>query len=367
MANPLHVLAITNMYPSHARPTHGIFVEQQIRGLRDIGLNVEVFCVDRAEGGMASYFRMLKPLRALVQRTKPAIVHVMYGGIMADRIARWNSGCPTIITFHGSDLLGENLSGIWRRWVSRYGVRCSWRAAHAAQGIVVVSERLRHALPSGLDAAKVRVIPCGIDLERFKPLDPSACRRQLGWSKNSFNVLFASNSSDPVKRPWLAFSTVDRLKFLGVPTELRYLHGVPNLDVPTWMSASDALLLTSAHEGSPMVVKEALACGLPVVSVDVGDVAERIKGIKSCRIALPTVDDLAAELLLVLQMRDRVQAHERIQELSLGNIALKLDRFYRETLQGGTEVGKSRVSPSRARVSDAGGDASLVSRNSIVG
>ena len=332
MPHPLSILAVTNIYPTEIHPTLGVFVEQQVKGLREIGLKVEVFYVDRAGNGMGAYFRMLKPLGAAVRQVSPALLHVMYGGVMADRVTRWNSHCPTIVSFHGSDLLGENFSGRWRKWISHYGVRCSRRAAGRAQGVIAVSQRLKQALPAGLDESRVRVIPCGIDPERFKPMDQRACQRQLGWHERSFHVLFPSNSGDSVKRPALAAAAVAALRAGGVPAELHYMRGVPNTEVPFWMNASDALLLTSAHEGSPTVVKEALACGLPVVSVDVGDVAERVEGIRGCHLASPQPDDLAAKLMLVRRADCRVSAREAIQELSVTNIALKLERFYRETL-----------------------------------
>jgi len=332
MPLPLSILAVTNIYPTAARPTLGLFVEQQVKGLREIGLTVKVFYVDRAGQGMGAYFRMLKPLSAAVQQNRPALVHVMYGGVMADRVARWNAHCPTIVTFHGSDLLGENFSGRWRKWISHYGVRCSWRAARTAQGVVVVSQRLKQALPAGLDESKVRVIPCGIDLERFQPMDKRACQRQLGWHEGSFHVLFPSNNGDPVKRPWLAAAAVQSLNGAGVRAELHTMRGVSNAQVALWMNASDALVMTSVHEGSPTVVKEALACGLPVVSVDVGDVAERIEGIAGCHLALPEPGDLAAKLRRVQQAEGRVNAREQIQELSARNSALKLECFYRDTL-----------------------------------
>jgi teichuronic acid biosynthesis glycosyltransferase TuaC len=328
----LSILAVTNMYPTTTHPTLGVFVEQQVKGLRQIGLKVEVFYVDRAAQGMGAYFRMLKPLNDAMQETQPALLHVMYGGVMADRVTRWNTQCPTIVTFHGSDLLGENFSGRWRRWISRYGVCCSRRAALKAQGVVVVSQRLKQALPAGVDESKVRVIPCGIDLERFQPMDKLACQRQLGWHERSFHVLFPSNNGDPVKRPWLALAAVEVLNGAGGRAELHYMRGVANTEVPIWMNASDALLLTSVHEGSPTVVKEALACGVPIVSLDVGDVAERIEGIAGCHLALPEPGDLAAKLRLVQRTNRRVNARERIQELSVRNIAHRLECFYRDTL-----------------------------------
>jgi glycosyltransferase involved in cell wall biosynthesis len=332
MPPALSILVVTNIYPTLQRPTLGMFVEQQVNGLRGIGLKVRVLFVNRAEEGLGVYFRMRKPWSTAVAEASPALLHVMYGGVMADRVMGWNSTIPKVVTFHGSDLLGENLSGRWRKWLSRYGVHCSRRAARKAQGVVVVSEGLRKALPRGLDESRVRVIPCGIDQDRFQPADKVACQRQLGWREGVFHVLFASNNGDPVKRPWLASAAVEALKGAGVHTMMHFMHGVPYAEVPMWLNASDALIMTSVQEGSPTVVKEALACGVPVVSVDVGDVGERIKEVVGCHLSSPEPEELAAKLMLVRLANGRVRAQNQVQELSVQRIAHRLERFYRETL-----------------------------------
>jgi teichuronic acid biosynthesis glycosyltransferase TuaC len=178
----------------------------------------------------------------------------------------------------------------------------------------------------------VRVIPCGIDLDRFKPVDKTTCQRQLGWPEQVFHVLFASNNGDPVKRPWLASAAVEALQGAGVRAELHFMQGVSYAEVPIWMNASDALIMTSLQEGSPTVIKEALACGLPVVSVDVGDVCERIAEIDGCHLSLPVPEALATKLMQVRLAGCRVSAQAKLQELSLQKIALRLEHFYRETL-----------------------------------
>jgi glycosyltransferase involved in cell wall biosynthesis len=133
-----------------------------------------------------------------------------------------------------------------------------------------------------------------------------------------------------VKRPALAEAAVAQMNQRERAPELHYLMGIPNADVPVWLNASDALLLTSLHEGSPTVVKEALACGLPVVSVDVGDVAERIEGIEGCHLAQPEPADLAAKLGLVRQHAQRLNIGTRLDELSILSVAQKLKRCYEE-------------------------------------
>jgi teichuronic acid biosynthesis glycosyltransferase TuaC len=326
----MRILAVTNLYPVPHAPCVGTFVEQQIKGLREIGLDVDIFFVNRLQQGMAVYFGLGERVRSKVNYFQPDIVHVMYGGVMADQVTRVVNDRPTVVTFHGSDLLGQHRSGYTRRLIASYGVWASWRAARRASGIVAVAGALRDALPKDVDPSKVRIIPCGIDLERFKPLNREACRQQLGWDIDRFHVLFPANSGDPVKRIELAQAAVDVANRMGIGAEMHQLRGVENSLVPVWLNASDVLLLTSLHEGSPTVIKEALACNLPVVSIDVGDVRERIEGIEGCYIAAPDPGDLAAKLSLVCFGRRMIAGRAKMEELSLQRIALKLKNLYQD-------------------------------------
>jgi len=135
-----------------------------------------VLYFDRKTEGPLIYYRMKPRIDRAIAEFRPDLVHVMYGGVMAGVVASGAWPCPVVVTFHGSDLLGENLSGIVRRLLSHHGVRCSWRAARRAAGVVVVSKGLEAALPGDVDRRKVRIIPCGIDLNRFKPAAPDECR-----------------------------------------------------------------------------------------------------------------------------------------------------------------------------------------------
>jgi teichuronic acid biosynthesis glycosyltransferase TuaC len=326
----MRILAITNMYPTCKVLPSGIFVEQQINGLRAIGLDVDLMFVERLEKGMTSYVGLGNRIRSRLAALQHTVVHVMYGGVMANIVTRAVKDRPTIVTFHGSDLLGENLSGCVRRIIAGYGVWASYRAARRASRIVTVSTVLRDALPHDIDRRKVRVIPCGIDLERFKPLDRRVCQNALGWDRNKFHVLFPANGGDPVKRFHLAQTAVKLLNASRIKAQIHQLRGVKNSEVPVWLNASDVLLLTSLHEGSPTIVKEALACDLPIVSVDVGDVRERLNGIAGCYLSSSRPEDLAAGLFTVYAGNRRVDGRVKMQALSLESIALQLKNVYED-------------------------------------
>lgn len=329
---PLRVLAVTNLYPTPAHPALGTFVEQQVKGLRDIGVVVDVELVDRATQGMRVYWGAGARVRQRARALGADLVHVMYGGILADEVTREVTDRPRMVSFCGSDLLGELLSGWRRRFISGLGVSASHRAARRADAIIVKSRNLKEALPRGLDLKPVVILPNGVDLARFSPLDRAACRHQLGWSRDGFHVLFPANTGDPRKRPGLARAAMDLLGAQGVPAELHPLRGVPHDQVPLWLNACDAVLVTSLAEGSPNIVKEALACDVAVVSVDVGDVRERLEGIAGSYLAAPDPADLARHLDLVRHGPGRVAGRERMADLSIERVAKRLELLYRETL-----------------------------------
>ena len=135
------------------------------------------------------------------------------------------------------------------------------------------------------------------------------------------------------KRLPLAEETVKRLQAMGTPAKLHVMTETPHIEVPIWLNASDALLLTSMHEGSPNIVKEALACNRPVVSVDVGDVKERLEGIKGCYIGLPDSEDLARKLTMVAKGPEIVESREKMKKLSIEAVAGRLLRVYESVMK----------------------------------
>ena len=127
----MRILAVTNMYPTARKPALGVFVEQQVKGLREGGASVEVMFLDRDLEGLGVYRGLGERTRYHLVTTNPDLVHVMYGGVMADLVTGAVRDRPTVVTFHGSDLLGENISGLGRKLISRYGVRASWESCTA--------------------------------------------------------------------------------------------------------------------------------------------------------------------------------------------------------------------------------------------
>jgi glycosyltransferase involved in cell wall biosynthesis len=329
----LKLLVVTNMYPTAADPTQGTFVEQQVKGLRQAGVDVHVVHLDRRGSGMGVYRKIRARVEDALRGYEPDLVHCMYGGILAGVTTRACSKKPVVVSYCGSDLFGEGgVGNLVRRVVGAYRIRTSHGAARRASAIIVKSAGLAKALPASVNQRKVVVLPNGIDMERFRPLDRQECRARLGWHDDGFHVLFTNGNGDPRKRIELARAAIEVLRQRGVAVELNPIPRVPHADVPIWMNAADVVILTSIHEGSPNAIKEALACNRPVVSVDVGDVRERIDGVPGCYLVDPSPAAIAEGLYSVYTGPRTVMSRPLMSDLSLEAVTAKLIRIYHSVL-----------------------------------
>lgn len=239
---------------------------------REHGAHVVVFHL----GSRTSLWRLLRDrgrFKRMLRMERPDVVLCHYGSVSA-LFTVLSSAVPVVVYFHGSDLNRTPQDGILRDLLGRI---FSQLAAFFSAGIICVSEPLRRRLWWRQDEAVV--LPLGVDASHFRPMDRSECRARLGWAVDERVVLFNANNA-AVKRLDIAEATVAQLHARGLGLRLEVLRGGVDPDkMPLLMNAADALLLCSDREGSPTMVKEAMACGLPVVSSDVGDVRERTQGV----------------------------------------------------------------------------------------
>jgi glycosyltransferase involved in cell wall biosynthesis len=178
------------------------------------------------------------------------------------------------------------------------------------------------------------IIPGGIDLELFKPMPQAQAREQLNLHPDKPLVLFVGSPQNAVKRHYLAQATIDILK-TSRDVELIVATGVLPDQIPVYMNAADVLLVTSKHEGSPNVVKEAMACNLPIVSVDVGDVKERLRNVTECTVINSSnPSDLAPSLEKTLLRKQRSNGREQALELSEANLVQRQIRVYEKAIGG---------------------------------
>jgi glycosyltransferase involved in cell wall biosynthesis len=174
----------------------------------------------------------------------------------------------------------------------------------------------------------VEVVPCGVDTELFRPLPREEARAALGLPAAGPLVLFAG-APRPEKRLPLIREAVGRVQADVPEVELIAVHTEPRERIPLYMNACDLLVLASTAEGSPMVVREALACNLPVVATEVGDVATLFAGLPGHFLAAPTAADLAGQIVRALAFGQRTAGRDRILPWSLDNVAARIEEIYR--------------------------------------
>lgn len=331
----MRLLAVTNLYPTVAAPAQGTFVKQQLDGIARAGVTIELLYVNRGAEGPRAYARLPRMVREAVDRVQPDVVHVFYGGVMAAIATRAVRDRPVVVTFYGNDLLGTAPgSGLVQSLRGRIGVLASRLAARRADGVIVQSRVMAKALRTE-DEYGLWIIPDGVDLDVFAPRDPAQARRERGWSEDRRHVLFPAARTRRRKRYGLAAAAVEQLDETSEPTELHELVGVEHGAVADWLNASDAVVLTSTHEGSPNVIKEALACNVPVVSVDVGDVRELIDGIPGCSIVDPDPRAIAQGLRRAFAGGRPDEARLRMAELSYDRIGERLRGVYEAVTEPG--------------------------------
>lgn len=306
-------------------------------------MDIEVLHIDRALLGKSAYFSVRRQVRQAISAIRPDIVHVMNGGALAFFTATIVRRTPLVISFCGSDLLGDPQPSWKRRTVGRATVFASKAAALRADAIITKSKQLASKVPGAVPLRKIHVIPNGVDFSRFRPLDRRECQSCLGWNPDEFQVLFTGNPESETKRFKNALRAVECARIHGIPARLQLMRGVRHEDVPVWLNAADVLLLCSVHEGSPNIVKESLACECPVVSTDVGDVAERIEGIAGCYLCDRTVESLADGLGAVHRRSARLRCRGQIASISTEAIARRVESVYRDIAEFGKCAEKVRT------------------------
>jgi teichuronic acid biosynthesis glycosyltransferase TuaC len=265
------------------------------------------------------------------------IIHAQYGSLTALVAYLGKGKKPLVISFGGSDLLGSAGKGIqwtFRNWLTR---KLGLIAAEWCSKIIVKSVSLFLTLPEKL-RKKAIIIPNGVDINVFYPQPKSEMREKLGWKEADYYILFTPSRANNVlvKNLTLANSVIDHLKMKMDNTCLEFILDKSPQQVAEMMNAADCLLLTSLHEGSPNVIKEAMACNLPIVSVNVGDVSERLKDVTNSFVVEGyDRDTISQKLEVILNSNARTNGFEQLkkQELTAEGIAKRIVAVYNEVLR----------------------------------
>jgi glycosyltransferase involved in cell wall biosynthesis len=326
----MKVLWVTNMWPDHHRPWYGSFVFSQAQSLRALGVEIDVVYI-AGYASRSEYLRSIARIRKAVAASRYDVVHAHYGHSAV--LARIQTRSPLVISYCGDDLLGTPAATGGGRLTasSRLLAAAFAQWSRLAAVTITKSEQMAMRLPSRV-RRRNRVIPNGVDLTRFKPGDRKAARHALGWSNQRPNVLFAGNPTIPRKNFQLAKSVCAELARRGCEPALRVAWEVPPDQVPLWLDAADLLLFTSVSEGSPNVIKEAMAAGLPIVSPPVGDVPERLSGVAGGFVVDYDVEAMADAVLAGLKVGRSFALRDAVLPLGLEQVAHQVVRVYEEVV-----------------------------------
>ncbi len=285
-------------------------VKAQADSLIQAGLNVQITPI--VGKGLFGYLSYLPRLRSIIRKENPDLIHAHYS--FCGFVAALASSKPVITSLMGSDV---KRPGIWPVLI-KFFIKNIWKFT------IVKSADMKN----NLNLDELIVLPNGVDTDTFRHLDRRECRKQLGWSDEKKIVLFAADPTRPEKNFALAQEAIARCNDHNMV--LKVVHHVEQCSIPIYLNASNVLLLTSIWEGSPNIVKEAMACDIHVVSTDVGDVKWLFGDAVGLYMAEHNSDDVMDKVRNCLNLNDRSEGRKRIFSLGLDSaeIAHKIINIY---------------------------------------
>jgi teichuronic acid biosynthesis glycosyltransferase TuaC len=331
----MNILVVTNMYPTEKSPFYGIFVKEQVDSLRKEGISVDVFFINGREDRL-NYFRSVIGLLKKLRSNRYDIIHAhhtycVYPITIARLITRIKT--PVILTFHEGEVYKRK--GVTQKDVDLikrlvFSKRIKKFALKMVDLVITVHEELIKALNF---RGKYQVIPCGVNLELFRPMEKESCRKTLNLPVEKKIIFFPSDPEDENKGFYILRQA---LKSLDKPNiEVISAGNIDHSDIPIYMNAADIVVQLSEFEASPMVLKEAMAVNTPVVFTDVGDARAIVGNTRGCYLCSRTPDDVVMKVKDAFKYNGNSGGRERIIGIGLGlpEIAKANIRVYEDILQ----------------------------------
>lgn len=281
-------------------------VRNQGQSLIDQGIKVDFFTIKGK--GVWAYIRHIYILRKYLNSNYFDIVHSHYS--YSSFVATFAGAKPLIVSLMGSDIRANRVSRLMIRFLHNF----SWD-----QTIVKSTEMFHY-----LNFKKAKIIPNGVNICRLKPINKEDCQKSLGWDSKKKNILFASDPNRIEKNFHLAKISIDSLIY-KYDVSLHFLKNISHKEIPIFMNAADVIILSSLYEGSPNVIKEAMACNCPIVTTRVGDVNWVLGDTIGCFSTSYDPVDVAEKIKLALEFREKIgytKGRERIIELGLDSVTI---------------------------------------------
>lgn len=308
----MKVLFFTNMYPDETNIAKGVFVKNQMEGLIKKGIYIELLHL-KVKNPLIDYFKSYFLLRDKISKGNYDLIHAHYG--FMGFISSFQRKIPFVMTLHGSDV---NI--LWQRLFSKI--------AYFFAKKVIVTNQL-HKIIMGKKAV---VIPTGFDSNTFKPMGKHIARQILGLDLKKKYILYPSSKSRKVKNYDLFYKVLTKLKNEDSNFDELSLENLSPAEVNLFFNSADVLLLTSFYEGSPLVIREALSCSLPIVSVNVGDVALQINNIPNCAITSYDPGEIVNKIKSILSNHHSLSQNKVTIRNSIEENVIQTLKIYNDVL-----------------------------------
>ncbi len=321
-----NVLVVTNLWPTEADPGYGSFVKAQMESLIPLGVQFDVLFVNGRESRW-NYLRGIRQVRKRIRDKHYDLIHAHFG--LSGWVARWQRHVPLVVSFMGDDVLGRSARDGRITLVGRFLQISGFTLARLADAVIVKSRQMANKLR----VSSAQIIPNGVDLDLFRPIEQAIARKSLGLDPEKKLVLFPYNPSEARKRYDLIQSAVSRAREKVPGLEILVARSLPQEQVATYMNAADVLVMASMLEGSPNAVKEAMATNLPVVTVDVGDAVDLIGPTEGCYRVPREATAIAEKIIEVCRRGSRTNGRAWIRKLSMETVAQQIVEVYARVLR----------------------------------
>lgn len=313
----MKILIVTNMFPIENYSFYGIFVKEQYEALKNKypDDSYEIYFINPLKSKL-EYLHGATNLYKKIRLKKYDIIHAHYGytGFISAFV---KNKTPLVTTFHGSDINSN--------FIRVFSKICEKRNNHS----IIVSEKMLNKMRW----SKVpSIIPCGVNTDIFYPIHKEKARNILGVDRDKILIIFPARPQNKRKNFPLFQLAISNLKYdIKKNLQIKYFDNLSRDEINLWNNAADMMILTSLQEGSPTVVKEAMACNLPIISVDVGDVKTMLHNVKYSIITDYTSHNISKAIEKLVSVNDRSNGREILFSLGLDNdsIVTKIHDIYR--------------------------------------
>lgn len=294
-------------------------IKNQGASLADLGVQIDYYAI--IGKGFSGYFKNLSSLYRKIKKNNYDLIHAHYSfsGIMTSIVTKK----PLVTSLMGSDIEGSLPLRLLIKWFSHR----FWRRT------LVKSDRMKKE--NGLKDAIV--VPNGVNIEKFVPMNQVDAREKVNFRHDKKYIIFVVGSTARKEKNYELVKAVHRelIRQYSDLVELVVVTKTDNDLIPYYMNAADVLLLTSLREGSPNVIKEAMACNLPIVSTDVGDVKKVIDNTNNCFILSYNPLEIAAQIRFIFETKKRSNGRDNLIKQGLDHVsaAKKIISLYEEIIR----------------------------------